>query len=60
MAYTDINFQEGEGQDFVLNLPVVVHSGVLFDELTESSSSQFPDLETTLVASGGNIFIMSE
>ncbi len=62
MALTDINFQEYEGQDFILELPVVVYSGSVSDFLSETDSGQFPDLETPLITGGGgnNIFIMSE
>ncbi len=62
MALTDINFQEGESQDFILERPV----GTLFapiDILIEDSGSQYLVLETPLITpggGGGNIFIMSE
>ena len=61
MALTDIDFQNGEGQDFILELPSVVYSGVLTDILIESSGSQFFVLETAKIVNSGNkIFIMSE
>ena len=61
MALTDIDFQNGEGQDFILELPSVVYSGVLTDRLIESSGSQFFVLETAKIVNSGNkIFIMSE
>ena len=60
MALTDINFQEGEGQDFILELPTgTLHSPT--DILIESSGGQFLLLETPIVTGGGSsIFIMSE
>ncbi len=58
MALTDINFQEGDGQDFILELPNVVYSGSISDVLVESNSIGYPVVE--LPAGGGNIFIMSE
>jgi hypothetical protein len=54
---TDINFQEGEIQDFILEVP----TGVLYaplDIVFEGSGGQSFILETSLA--GGNIFIMSE
>lgn len=56
MALTDVNFQSGEGQDFLLELPSASYSGVLNDISVESGSTQFLLLE----AGGTNIFIMSE
>jgi hypothetical protein len=58
MALTDIHFQEGDGQDFILELPNIVYSGTISDVLIESSSVGYPVVE--LPALGGNIFIMSE
>lgn len=62
MALLDINFQEGEGQDFILEIPTHVHTGAITDFLIESDGTQFLLLETPLVTGGGgsNIFIMSE
>ncbi len=61
MALEDVNFQEGEGQDFILEIPSAVYVGSLNDILTETSSTQFPVLEAPEVTGGGsNIFIMSE
>ncbi len=59
MALTDVNFQSGEGQDFLVELPNASYSGELLDIATESSSTQYPVLEVPLV-SGSDIFIMSE
>lgn len=59
MALTDINFQEGEGQDMLLQIPV----GTLYapeDILVETDSGMYPILETVLVSSGGNIFILND
>lgn len=60
MALTDINFQAGEGQDFIIEIPNTTFTGNLADVLAESNSSQFLLLEIPLVTGGGNIFIMSE
>lgn len=58
MALTDVNFQSGEIQDFILELPNQTYSGSLGDVMTETSGSQFLLLESS--GAGGNIFIMSE
>lgn len=56
MAITDICFQEGEGQAFVLELvPGTLNAPA--DIAVEESGGQFPVVETT---SDANIFIMSE
>lgn len=58
MALTDINFQQGEGQDFILQRPV----GTLYapdDILVESDGAMYPVLETEL-AGGGHIFIIND
>ena len=63
MALTDVNFQEGEEQEFILEIPEAVYSGVLSDIDLESGSSQFPLLETPKItggSSGGNIFIIND
>ncbi len=62
MALTDINFQSGEGQDFINEIPDSIYTGSLADILVEKIGSQFLLLETPLVTGGGgdNIFIMSE
>lgn len=61
MALADVHFQEGEGQDFLLELPSVSYTGELLDIASETSSGQFLVLETPLITNGGgNIFIMSE
>ncbi len=61
MALNDVNFQEGEGQDFILELPGVIYSGSVNDILVESGSTQYVLLEIPeITGGGGNIFIMSE
>ncbi len=60
MALTDIHFQEGEKQDFILEIPSAVYSGSLTDILVEPRSTQYPVLEVPEVTGGGNIFIMSD
>ena len=61
MALTDINFQEGDGQDFILEIPTAVYVGTIDDILVESRDAQRPVVEVPLVTGGGgNIFIMSE
>ncbi|MBP6884022.1 MAG: hypothetical protein KBC06_02215 [Candidatus Pacebacteria bacterium] len=61
MALEDVNFQEGEGQDFILEIPSAIYAGSVTDILTESGGIQFPVLEVPEVTGGGsNIFIMSE
>lgn len=62
MALTDINFQEGEGQDFIVEIPTSVYSGTLSDITVEPSGSQFLLVETPAGAGGGgdNIFIISD
>ncbi|MDD5165171.1 MAG: hypothetical protein PHG25_01355 [Candidatus Pacebacteria bacterium] len=61
MALTDINFQEGDGQDFTLEVPTGISNPAL-DILVESSGAQYLLMETPLITGGGggNIFIMSE
>lgn len=60
MALSDIDFSEGEGQDFIVELP----AGILntpSDILVETDSDRFPVLETPLVTGGGDeIFIMND
>ena len=59
MALTDIVFQEGEKQDFIVEVPTGTLSSPV-DILMESGSTQYPVVETTQPISAGNIFIMSE
>jgi len=61
MALEDINYQEGEGQDFIIEIPSAVYAGSLNDILVEASSTQYLLLEApTITGGGGNVFIMSE
>lgn len=64
MALTDINFQEGDGQDFINEIIRPVYTGSLNDILAESSGGQFLLTEIPTIVNegggGGNIFIMSE
>ena len=61
MALTDINFQEGDGQDFVTEIPDAVYSGSLSNALVEPGGSQYLVTETPLVTGGGgNIFVISD
>lgn len=63
MALTDVNFQEGEGMDFIAEIPAGT-SNPPEDIMMESSGSQYLLMETPLIVNqgggGGNIFIMSE
>lgn len=59
MALVDINFQEGEGQDFLLEIA----AGILNSAADELTSDEFGAYigEIPLPQTGGNnIFIMSE
>lgn len=62
MALTDINFQQGEGQDFILERP----AGTLYapvDILVEADGTQYMVMEVAGTSGGtttNNIFIMSE
>ncbi len=58
MALEDINYQEGEGQDFIIEIPSAVYAGLLADILVETNSTQYLLLEAP--TAGGNVFIMSE
>lgn len=60
MALTDIDFNEAEGQDFIIETPV----GTLNapdDIVIETSSAGYLLLETPLVTGGGgDIFIIND
>ncbi len=59
MALDDINFQEGEGQDFIVEIPLGLLNAPL-DILAETDGNLFV-LETPEVTGGGDeIFIMME
>jgi hypothetical protein len=61
MALDDINFQSGDGQDFINEIPSSIYTGSLSDIHTETDSAQYPVTEIPENTSGGgNIFIMSE
>ena len=60
MALEDINYQEGERQDFILEIPSAVYLGSVTDILVEPGSTQYLLLEAPVVTGGGNVFIMSE
>jgi len=57
MALDDIGFQEGDIQNFLLELPVGTLNSP--DDILMEASAQTPVLETELEA-GSDIFIMSE
>lgn len=61
MALTDVNFQEGEGMDFMVEIPLGT-LGTPQDIIIEGDGSQYLLMETPVVTGGGgnNIFIMSE
>lgn len=61
MALTDIDFQEGEGQDFLVELPLGV-LGTPLDILVEAQSDGFLVNEVPAVVGGGgdNIFIIND
>lgn len=59
MALTDIDFNETEGQDFIIETPV----GTLNapdDIVVEEDSAGYLLLETPLVTGGGDIFIIND
>ena len=58
MAVVDINFQEGEGQDFIVEIPIGT-SNPAVDILIEPKGTLLL-LETAYPNFAGNIFIMSE
>ncbi len=60
MALTDINFQEGEVQDFIGEFLVALYTGSAQDIFVEPDSTQYLLLEAPEREAGGNIFIMSE
>lgn len=59
MALTDVNFSEGEKQDFVVEVPSAAYAGTITDALFEPSSAQFPVNEIP-AQEGGNVFIITE
>ena len=59
MALTDVNFQEGEGQDYIVELPSVSYVGSLADVVVEAGGTQYPVAEIP-AAGGSRIFVISE
>lgn len=60
MALTDIDFSEGEGQAFLVEMPVGILNAPA-DILVETESDGYPGLETPLVTGGGDeIFIIND
>lgn len=60
MALTDIDFQEGEGQDFIVELALGA-LGTPSDILIEEGSIGYPVNEVPLVTGGGDeIFIIND
>lgn len=61
MALTDVHFSEGEGQDFLVEVPTGSYSGSFSDIVTEGDDrEQFISEIPAAEGGGGNIFIMSE
>jgi len=61
MAILDILAQVGDGQDFVLEIPVGNASFLPSDILIETDGSVLcAEIPLIVVGGGGNIFIMSE
>lgn len=58
MALIDVNFQAGEIQDYIVEIPSAVYVGEIDDIDIEPGSTQY--LVTEIPGGGGNIFIMSE
>ncbi len=62
MALTDINFNEGEGQDFIVERPTGT-LGTPVDILLTANADDYPVLETEPVGGGGGgdeIFIIND
>jgi len=59
MAVTDINFNEGEGQDFIVEIAAGALNPAV-DFLIETLSTGYPVVEIETPASGGDIFIINE
>lgn len=61
MALTDVNFSEGEGQDFLVELPAGDYDGAFGDIVVEPGSTQYLVTEVPVVEGGdGDIFIIGE
>lgn len=61
MAITDIDFQEGEGQDFIIEVPTGAVNAAA-DELIESASDSLMlyEIPTPTGGGGGDIFIIND
>lgn len=60
MALLDVNFSQGEGQDFVVEVPTGTLNAPA-DILIETDSAAYPVLEAPEVTGGGgNIFIIND
>lgn len=60
MALLDVNFSQGEGQDFVVEVPTGTLNAPA-DILIETDSTTYPVLEAPEVTGGGgNIFIIND
>lgn len=61
MALVDVNFSEGEGQDFIVEVPAGSYVGSLADAVYTSDDAQYPVLEVPAQeGEGGNVFIITE
>lgn len=61
MALSDINFQEGEGQDFIVEIPTAVYTGSLTDINLEQGGVQCILHELPeVIGGGGNVFIIND
>lgn len=60
MALSDINFQEGEGQDFIVEVPTAVYTGSLTDISVEASGGQMCLFEIPAAQGGNTIFIIDD
>ncbi len=59
MALTDIDFSEGDNQNFLVEIPLGAVNATT-DILTEPESAQYPLLEIQSVATEGDIFIIND
>lgn len=59
MALTDVNFSEGEGQDFLVEIPAAVHNGSVAD-VVYPSDAQYLVNEIPAQEGGGDVFIITE
>ncbi len=59
MALTDVNFSEGEGQDFIVEVPSAVHNGS-FTDVVYPNDAQYLVSEIPAQEGGGDVFIITE